>query len=162
MRFALLLIVALSAHGASAQSPDARSDRLGRTETAIVVAVGAASAVLVPMDDDLTLRVLAAPALSGLAVYGVGRALGGRGRLVPTLAGAAAGSLPAIALFAVANGLNERDGFWLYVAGSAASVAGPAIGATVGFDRSRVRLAPVAVRGPGGERAAGLSLRLGL
>jgi hypothetical protein len=73
------------------------------------------------------------------------------------MAGAAVGALPGVALFAVARALPGDRDFWWFIAGSAASVVGPTVGAVVGFES-----APVVLVGPGGERAAGVALRVGL
>lgn len=162
MRLALLL--ALLATSAAAQTPDStaslQGNRLTRGQRVLVMAAGVTAGMLITPDDDQTLWAIASPVAAGLAVYGAGRLTGHRGRLVPTMAGAAVGALPALALFTVSRA-SPNDGFWWYVAGATASVVGPAAGAVVGFDRS-MAARPVVLVGPAGERTPGLSLTIAL
>lgn len=162
MRVFLLLAVLVTS--ATAQTPDTTAarpaHRLSRGQRALVMAAGFTAGFLIAPEDDLNLRAVASPIAAGLAVYGAGRLTGHRGRLAPTMAGAAVGALPAVAIFAVSRASLD-DGFWWYLAGATASVVGPAAGAVVGFDRS-VAAQPVVLVGPDGARAAGLALRVGL
>ena len=150
---ALALLIPAAASG--------QTDRFTAGERLLMAAAGVTASMLVTPDDDLGWRTLASPAAAGLAVYGAGRALGNSGRLGPTLVGSAAGALPALALFAVAERAPD-DGFWWYLAGSATSVLVPSVGATVGFGESLPSVTPAVLAGPDGERAAGLALRVGL
>ena len=152
----VLLALLLLSSAAAAQT-----NRLTVGERILMATAGVTAAMLVTPDDDLGWRTLASPAAAGLAVYGTGRVLGNPGRLGPTLLGSAAGALPALALFAVADRA-PAEGFWWYVAGEAANVLVPSAGATLGFGRSRPVVAPTVLRGPDSERAAGLALSVGL
>lgn len=163
----LLLLAALFASASASAQVDSlaapgRSGGLSGRERVWLTAAGAtASFLIAPGDDDLSLYALAAPVVAGATVYAVGRLRGHRGRLVPTLAGAAIGVFPSAALYAVSLRA-PGDGFWYYLAGSAANVLVPAIGATVGFDRSFAEVRPVVIRGVDGAPAAGLALHLTL
>lgn len=160
VRMRLLLVLALLASAAQAQARLAPAERLlmgvgGATAGTLVLvaANGRAPAFTLP----------ASPLVAGFVVYGLGAVLNPGGRLVPTLVGAAAGTLPALLMLGVAESAGDGSGVMiseddlLRVFAVLAYVVVPPAGAVIGFERFGA--SPVVLAGPDGERTAGLALR---
>ena len=172
----VLLAFALLALAVLAPTVSAQTNRLTAGETVLMVLAGTAAevGVLAVAGESPGMLVYAMPVAAGVAAYGMGQALGNQSRLAPTMLGAGLGALPGIALVAAAGTTLEAstgeddldliggDTVLLLVTGAVAYLLIPPIAATAGFGRGRSAAAPVVLTGPGGERAAGLALRLSL
>ena len=149
-------------------APAASQARLAPAERLLMGAAGATAGtlVLVAADGRAPALVLpASPLVAGLVVYGLGKALDPDGRVVPTLVGAAVGTVPALLILGVAESAGAGSGViseddLLRVFAALAYVVVPPAGAVIGFERFDAR--PVVLAGPDGERAPGLALRIGL
>ena len=152
-----VLIVPLSVYG--------QTNRLTGGEKVLMATAGivVGSVALAAGADSEPLALVATAPAAGFVVYGVGQALGNRGRFVPTMVGAGLGALPGLALIA-ATEIDEIPGdeIAFLIFGAGALLVLPSAAAVVGFDRSRASVAPAVLAGPGGERAAGFALRVAL
>ncbi len=162
MRALALLLVLLGPLAASAQNRLTSAERMLMAVPATVVAVN----VFFQGGEDAPLlaRGAVTTVASGLAVYGVGRVLGNSGRFVPTMAGAAAGAVPAIALGSIAGLLPEYsdDAASMRVGAFLAYTFLTPVTALIGFDWSQAAAQPVVLVGPSGERTPGLALTVAL
>ena len=170
----LVLLLALIASSASAQTPDSTATRrptagivLGGA-TAGVTAVLAGTLVLKVVGVDAGAAILLYPAGAAFGVYDIGRRQGRHGTFRGAALGAARGTLFAaggalLLGYGVGRTFNQNDG----ASGGAAVLFGlavvliaPPYAAAAGYSASDMQ--PVVLAGPDGEQAAGLALRIGL
>ena len=172
-----LLLTLLLASSAAAQTPDSTATRRRGPSADLVLggaAVGAAAVLLSNLalrtagvsDEARSRLIFLYPAGAALGVVEIGRRQGRHGTVRGATLGAVRGTLVAAGgVLLVGYGLGKilsagDDNNPVIFAGLAVVLIAPPYAAAAGYAASDVQ--PVVLRGPDGERAAGLALRVAL